>query len=1253
MFTQHRSGWDRVIERLSMLHSTRAILLDPFIERSFDWGQDAPVQYHEPWIGFIHCPPDLPEWFHSTQGSDKLLNNPELQNNFSLCRGLFTLSKTHKTRLEKLTDIPVNSLYYPTQFIKLKWCPKAFAKNRDKKIVQLGWWLRKPNAIYELPESTYRKVFLRVLSNAYFKQLVETERKLHRQAGLFKDSMLDSVEIIDFLPNPDYDRLLSENLMFADLYDTSANTAVVECIARCTPILLNRLPALEEYLGQAYPFFYDTYDQAVQMAQDLDAVRRTHEYLCDLPMRRQLTYDAFLKDFIQSDIYQANCVKQGAQNNFAEQRITTNCLQAPEDLETIPFDELHGFIAENTVHLSGPAPENLLSGPVRLLCLLKNGEAYLPEFMSHYKKFGISDFIFLDNGSTDNTLAFLTQEPGVTVLQNNLPFKVYGLAFRQYLLERYGQGRWCLVVDVDEFFDYPFSRFLSIGQLLGYLDESGFNAVVTQMLELYSQGDVGSGDPDINFRNAHRYYDLDHIKKTPYYIDNRAGNPCIPFLQGGVRKRTFGLNKTFLTKHALIRYQGTVELKHEHYVTGAFVADISAVLYHYKFLDHFPAYVEDAVSKEYHAGDSFEYKHYQKTLEKSEPLNLFYSGSKELANTNQLICDQFLHVSDSFVRFARRCLEEDTPRLNAWSKEMAAVKKDTIQIVSTADNNYQVPLTIMLFSLLENLKKGVPIEISILSRDFSPSAQSRLHDLVDTYENATIRFFIVANAQFEKIGSRCGLAISTFFRFEIPDLFADYISRVIYLDSDMVVRKDISPLWDIDLEDRAAGAVPDRTEQIWIDYWNRCYRRLQMPPDKPYFNAGLLLMNLDVWRIQDISNTCVTFIENNPERIFFDDQDALNWVLQDNWMPLDLTYNVTTVCYQDEVEKRIAGHPVESRVKDPCIIHYTTFDKPWLLDSTHKRKQDYLDYWARYSLVRSFNLRPEGLEIAPGNCIICICHRVDYLAKAVESWLKINDVDEIVLVDPGLDPRVSPFLGTLEQTAGIVTVRIPAGQADVLTDGVLYNLALGFSRRNKILKLSCDTLLYDDFFKKTPLGPGIFFSITSWEDWGTKKAVVNDTMYAFRQDLVGVNGFHELLDGCQASFDMVHRLCMIGKQSYWINNNTFYLMGEDHPDVSGFNPLNTICLPPLDRDALGRLISLKSRWMAELAPWNYKNVPCAFTIWDANVRNAWMAQAIEPGVVSNTGADAGQIPHARIEQETFKTVAARAFPPYERICVMG
>ena len=98
---------------------------------------------------------------------------------------------------------------------------------------------------------------------------------------------------VQHLPDPAYDALLAENIAFLQLYDAGANNTVVECIARATPLLVNPLPAIVEYLGPNYPFYYESLAEAADKAMDLDLIERTHLYLRGCVTRPKLTAALF------------------------------------------------------------------------------------------------------------------------------------------------------------------------------------------------------------------------------------------------------------------------------------------------------------------------------------------------------------------------------------------------------------------------------------------------------------------------------------------------------------------------------------------------------------------------------------------------------------------------------------------------------------------------------------------------------------------------------------------------------------------------------------------------------------------------------------------------------------------------------------------------------------------------------------------------------------------------------------------------
>ncbi|UCH96104.1 MAG: hypothetical protein JSV88_04420 [Candidatus Aminicenantes bacterium] len=302
-YGQHRSGWPYVLSLLKKLHKCGGILLDSFIERTFCWHPEGPRPHQQPWIGFIHVPPNVPKWFQYEQSNDYIFNTPYWQESFPLCRGLFTLSRWHKKSLEKKLDIPINHLIFPTEIPRLKWNAKKFTANREKKIIQVGWWLRKLHTIFQLPTQKYKKIFLKV-THADLDSLMKKEREILIREGQFDEKMYETVQQVVYVPHSHYDKLLSENLVIINLYDSSANNTVIECIARNTPLLVNPIEPVIEYLGKDYPFYFSSLEEAAHKAEDFHLVYQTHQYLFNHSIKEKLKGDYFLESFVNSEIYQ-------------------------------------------------------------------------------------------------------------------------------------------------------------------------------------------------------------------------------------------------------------------------------------------------------------------------------------------------------------------------------------------------------------------------------------------------------------------------------------------------------------------------------------------------------------------------------------------------------------------------------------------------------------------------------------------------------------------------------------------------------------------------------------------------------------------------------------------------------------------------------------------------------------------------------------------------------------------------------------
>jgi len=303
-FGRHRSGLKYGLYYLKKLHNPGGVVFDAFIERTFCWDPEGIKPHLVPWIGIIHVPPKIPLWFNYHQSNEMIFKSEAWGKSLPYCKGLFTLSGYHRRHLETRLEMPINSLFLPTEFPGEKWTWDKFTANNEKKIIQVGWWLRKLHAIYQLPETGYKKIFLNI-EHQSLPRLMKTEKEILIKEGTFDDSMYDTVETVNFLSNKDYDKLLGANIVFIYLYDASANNIIGECIARNTPVLVNPLESVKEYLGEDYPFYFDSYEEAVKKVMDSDLIYKTHRFLVDHPVKEKLDGEYFFKSIADSPIYRS------------------------------------------------------------------------------------------------------------------------------------------------------------------------------------------------------------------------------------------------------------------------------------------------------------------------------------------------------------------------------------------------------------------------------------------------------------------------------------------------------------------------------------------------------------------------------------------------------------------------------------------------------------------------------------------------------------------------------------------------------------------------------------------------------------------------------------------------------------------------------------------------------------------------------------------------------------------------------------
>jgi lipopolysaccharide biosynthesis glycosyltransferase len=170
---------------------------------------------------------------------------------------------------------------------------------------------------------------------------------------------------------------------------------------------------------------------------------------------------------------------------------------------------------------------------------------------------------------------------------------------------------------------------------------------------------------------------------------------------------------------------------------------------------------------------------------------------------------------------------------------------------------------------------------------------------------------------------------STLFRLGLEKLAPADCGRVLYLDADLGVAGDVRPLWAADLGGRPIGAVID----AYIEPESLA-ARWDLPEGGRYFNAGILVIDLEHVRRERLFSRAVDFIAKNGADLPYNDQDALNWAFWNNWRELDVAWNVQRFMAFPEIDRTL---PQDRQLgaRAPQIVHFMGADKPWMKQVWH------------------------------------------------------------------------------------------------------------------------------------------------------------------------------------------------------------------------------------------------------------------------------------------------------------------------------
>ena len=264
---------------------------------------------------------------------------------------------------------------------------------------------------------------------------------------------------------------------------------------------------------------------------------------------------------------------------------------------------------------------------------------------------------------------------------------------------------------------------------------------------------------------------------------------------------------------------------------------------------------------------------------------------------------------------------------------------DTVSVIFASNDNYSMLLGTALCSLFENKKGDYRIKLYVVDFGISAKNKERLGVLEKKYD-FVINYVVPAKEIFEKIPRilRFNIdyaPIEIYHHIFLARFLPPECRRVIDFDVDVVIRGDVAELFNTDLNGKALGAVADcRQEEKWT-YLKRLRENINWPVEQEplvYFNAGVVLVDLALWRKRKIEEKLLRLLREYPDKLWYLEQDPLNIVFLGNYRQLPMKYNF------------LVGQFDERDCPDPFAVHFVGGGKPWYFFSALPYQPEYIYY---------------------------------------------------------------------------------------------------------------------------------------------------------------------------------------------------------------------------------------------------------------------------------------------------------------------
>lgn len=275
-----------------------------------------------------------------------------------------------------------------------------------------------------------------------------------------------------------------------------------------------------------------------------------------------------------------------------------------------------------------------------------------------------------------------------------------------------------------------------------------------------------------------------------------------------------------------------------------------------------------------------------------------------------------------------------------------------MHIVYSSDDNYAQHMGASIYSLLSH-NAGSAIVIYVIDNGISSDSKGKLQQIINQFPLSRIQWIDFSKwSEKLTLNMQWPISLSSYGRLFIGSMLPADVSRCLYLDCDMIICDCIDELWNWDMHGCTIASVQDTVSR-------ETKERIGVHCEEKYFNAGLLLIDLNKWRSIDTEWACLDFIARHQGSVTHHDQGVLNGLFHQDVSILPLKYNVMTIHYIMSRAKILKYFREESPFYSeeeiaqakahPVVLHYTPSftSRPWVRTCRHPLKKLYWDAVAK------------------------------------------------------------------------------------------------------------------------------------------------------------------------------------------------------------------------------------------------------------------------------------------------------------------